>query len=61
MIVDTPQFQLRCHVKEYAPDTFDLTIEQCWPMAQKPHWTTITQLNLTSAQLDALAAVLIRR
>ena len=61
MIVNTPQFQLDAKVQRYGPDAYSLTLDQCWPVAQKPHFTRITQLNLTSAQLDALAAVLIRK
>jgi hypothetical protein len=61
LIKDTPQFQLRGHVKEYAPDTFDLTLEQCFPLANHPFWSRICQMNLTASELDVLAKMLIAK
>jgi len=61
LIKNTDKFQLRGEVKKYGPDLYSFTLDQCWPTAQKPHFTRITQLNLSSSELDALAAVLIRK
>lgn len=54
-------YELRGHVRQYAPDLFDFTLEQCFPESRQPRWQRILQLNLSSAELDALTALLLRR
>ena len=61
IIKDTPAFQLRAAVTQYGPDLFDLSLHQHWPQAQRPEWRRIAQLNLSGAELDALAALLADR
>jgi DNA-binding XRE family transcriptional regulator len=61
IIKDTPQYQLRCTVREYAPDTFDLTLEQHFPKANHPFWSRLCQLNLNQSELDSLAVAILRK
>ena len=54
-------YELRGHVKQYAPDLFDVTLEQRFPEGRNPRWQRTLQLNLSNADLDKLVALLIRR
>lgn len=61
IIKQTPLYELRSEVREYAPDLFSVELFQLYPQALRPHWTRITQLNLSSSEVDALAAALIMK
>lgn len=61
IVKDTPGFQLRATVSKQDNGLFSFSLHQHWPQAQRPEWRRITQLTLSDSQLDALAAVLIRR
>jgi hypothetical protein len=61
IIKDTDQFQLRGHLNKYGDDLYDFTLEQCWKVAQKPHFTRICQLNLNEADLNNLVELLLDR
>ena len=61
IVKDTQGFQLRATVTKFGKGLHSLELHQHWPQAQRPEWRRITQLTLSESQLDALAAVLIRR
>jgi hypothetical protein len=61
LIKNDPGYQLKATILPSLGGTFSLELHQHWPKAQRPEWRRITQLNLTHSELDALAAVLIRK